>query len=167
MILKILDLLILKNVCQMKTLNALLLDLSVLDQSSSDYFSEFEKILSQIIALKNADSIAPLIASLDDQSPFDELMFSIIHGIESFDNTIYIKALLKKVSVFCETSPRWASIVFMRILNSETARLELVRQLRSAEQPVKISIKLLMEKINARDVRFLAKTTVVIVAATV
>lgn len=150
----------------MKTLDTLLADLKRIDGTcGSTHAADFDNVLAQIATLKTANSIDILVEFLDDKSSYDELMFSIVHLIETFPDDIYISRLLQKTLSFCSHAPRWASIVFMRILNSDSSRIELVRQLRNSDEQTKTAIKNLMQKINGRDVRFLAKTTPVIIAA--
>lgn len=149
----------------MKPLNVLIAELRSIDQSSPTYAADFERILTEIMALKSAEVIVPLLSCLDDRAPYDEVMFSIIHGIETYEDKVYVAHLLQRSEDLCGKAPRWASILFMRVLNAESSRHELVRQLRDKEQGIKLTIKALMEKINARGVQFLAKTAPVIAAA--
>ena len=150
----------------MNTLNSLISDLRAVNKKRGPrYVAEFEQVLEQIMSLGNADSILPLLEFLDDDSSFDELMFSIVHSIEVFNDKVYIAKILKGVSDLYERSPRWASIIFMRILNSENSRLELILQIRNYDQATKMTIRHLMEKINSRGMQFVAKTAPVIKAA--
>jgi hypothetical protein len=150
----------------MKALTDLILELRAVDLSRSDGVVRFESLLADIIAHRNPDAIPLLLPLFDDHAPYNEVMFSIIHGIEVFEDKVYVDQVLRGAVDFCIHSPRWASIVFMRMLNSESTRLALVRELRSANTEVKAAVKTLMEKINARGVQFIPKTTAVIVAAT-
>jgi hypothetical protein len=136
-----------------------------IDPDKSENVSAFEGLLADVVALRTADSIVPLLGLFRDNAQHDELMFSIIHSIEIFDDHAYVTEILRGAPSLCSKSPRWASIIFMRVLNSEPTRLELVRRLREATPDVKIVIKSLIEKINARSVQFLPKTTAVLVAA--
>ena len=130
------------------------------------YVADFEAVLADIAALRDAGCVAELARFFDDAAPFDELMFSIIHTIEIFDDKAYVGGLLSIAPMLCAQAPRWASIVFVRALNSEPTRRELVAQLRGAPTATKSAVRDLMQKINARSPEFLAKTTVVIVATT-
>ncbi len=150
---------------QMKSLHELLSELRAVDQNAPGYAVAFENVLAKIIALRSPNVVLPLLLFFGDQSPYDEVMFSIIHGIEVFEDQTYVEQVLRGAVAFCAKSPRWASIVFMRMLNAEPTRRELIRQLREADPITKAVIKNLMEKINARDVQFIPKTTAVIVAA--
>lgn len=149
----------------MKELNTLIAELNDVEYSDPDYASRFESILTEVVELRNPQVIVPLLEFLDDEAPYDEVMFSIIHGVEIFDDTTYVDQVLLGASDLCTRAPRWASILFMRLLNAESSRHELVRQVRKADAGTKSEIKSLMEKINARGVQFMAKTTPVIVAA--
>ncbi len=149
----------------MKTLRELIKELQTLDPDMPGNAAPFEALLAEVVTLQTPESIVPLLDLFHDNAQHDELMFSIIHGIEVFDDQIYVDQILRGSAALCSKSPRWASIIFMRILNSEPTRLELIRQLRDVEPHVKAPIKALMEKINARSVQFLPKTTAVLVAA--
>lgn len=149
----------------MKSLHELISELRAIDQESPSYAMAFERVLAEIIALRSPEVVLPLLAVFDDRAPYDEVMFSIIHGIEVIEDKAYVEQVLRGAVDFCAKSPRWASIVFMRMLNAEPTRRELIRQLRDADPSTKATIKNLMKKINARGVQFIPKTTAVIVAA--
>lgn len=149
----------------MKSLSELIKNLEDHDPDLPGNIDTFEEILSDIVALRTADSIIPLLGFFRDNARYDELMFSIIHSIEIFDNEIYVNKILRGAISLCKKSPRWASIIFMRIINSESTRNELIRQLRGADPSVKMCIKKLMKEINVRSIQFLPKTAAVLVAA--
>jgi hypothetical protein len=148
----------------MKTLDDLYEELRQIDTRSESFVPRFEQILAEVGAFKDADSIVALSQFFDDESEYDEAMFSMIHLIESFDDVTYIGKLLEATPELCLSKPRWASIIFMRVLNSESTKRELIRQLRMASTDVKQNIRALMEKINARSVKFVEKTTPVLIA---
>jgi hypothetical protein len=64
------------------------------------------------------------------------------------------------------SSPRWGSIVLMRVMNSDETRHELVRQLREASSSIKESVRVMCERINGVSPEFLSKTVPVTLAAT-
>lgn len=105
---------------------------------------------------------------LSDKAEYDEGMFSIIHAVESLDETpygSYVSALLSVFPTLSAASPRWASIVLMRVMNSDASRHELVRQLRDAAAPIKESVRSMCERINEVSPEFLSKTIPVTLAA--
>lgn len=109
-----------------------------------------------------------LLALLSDNAEYDEGMFSIIHAVESLDEPpygSYVSALLSIFPALSAAAPRWASIVLMRVLNSDASRHELVRQLRDAPLPMKETVRSMCERINEVSPEFLSRTVPVIMAA--
>jgi hypothetical protein len=149
----------------MKTLSEMITEIRNVDVDSFNSTPRFERLLSQIISFKSSETIIPLLGLFRDNAKRDELMFSIIHGMENFDDRTYVSQILCGTPALCVQSPRWASIIFMRILNSQKTRMELVRQLPTAEPEIKMAVKALMKQIKARDETFLLKTAVALVAA--
>lgn len=149
-------------------MNALLKLLDVLrnlNEGESIEIKKFEMILNEIANLRSPQAVIPLMRLFRDDAQYDELMFSIIHCIEALDDKNYVNQVLLGVPEILRKSPRWASIIFMRIINSEPTRLELIRQVRDCNSDIKNSVRILMEKINARSLQFLPKTTSIIIAA--
>lgn len=147
------------------SLQKLIKELKAVDHTRGpSYVADFESILARIVELNDPSSIDQLVLFFEDNQQYDEVIFSIVHSIEVFEDQLYVARLLSVASVFCSNSPRWASIVFMRILNSEPTKRELIRQLPSAAEDAKTAIRQLMEKINSRRAEFIAKTTPVIIA---
>ena len=149
----------------MKNLENLIHEMKCLDLGKSDVAISFEEILEKIVATGTPTYIAPLLTLLHDDSVYDEMMFSIIHRIEVFEDKAYVsEILLNSISLY-KTSPRWASIIFMRMLNSESTRLELIKQLRDADSLIKLSVKNLIQEITARSAQFVPKSIEVLRAA--
>lgn len=120
-----------------------------------------DALLSEGVATLTED----LLASLSDKAEYDEGMFSIIHAAESIADTPYVTALLSIFPTLSVSSPRWASIILMRVMNSDPTRHELVRQLREASSPIKESVRYMCERINEVSPEFLSRTVPVTLAA--
>lgn len=138
---------------------------SILAARSDGYVRQFDAELAAFGPLEDADLAASLAVLFDDQEPYDELMFSLIHFIEQLPSEAYITALLAAAPSLATSAPYWATVLLIRILNSEEARLDLVRQLRLAPSSARSAIKSLTEALTQEDPRFLAKATVVLLAA--
>jgi len=103
------------------------------------YVQRAEELLGQILVLDDPGCIAPLLQLFEDDAEYDELMFSIIHTIERFDDPIYVRFVAENLGPFLAASPRWAIILQMRILNSQStlaAYADCVRALPKDEQDV-------------------------------
>ena len=105
--------------------------------------ADFESALEQVVAMEGPDCIAPLVLLLEDDESLDELMFSIVHTIEMFNDDVYVDRILYALPDLITKSPRWAKILHMRILNSEPAKIAYAERYRRGEPD---------EKAAARDV---------------
>lgn len=137
---------------------------AILAARSDGYVFQFDDELAAFGPL-DADLAASLALLFDDNEPHDELMFSLIHFIEQLPSAAYITALLAAAPTLATSAPYWTTVVLIRILNSEETRLDLVRQLRLAPSAARSAIKALTEALTQEDPRFLAKATVVLLAA--
>ncbi|WP_298302992.1 Imm30 family immunity protein [uncultured Erythrobacter sp.] len=127
-----------------------------------------DKHLDALLNRGEATMTEDLLITLSDNAEYDEGMFAIIHVVESLDEGrygSYESAVLSVFPTLMTSSPRWASIVLMRIMNSDASRNELVRQLRNAATPIKESVRAMCERINKVSPEFLSKTVPVSVAS--
>ena len=120
--------------------------------------------LHPIAEARDPRSIKPLLLMLNDESN-DDGMWSIVHAAEQFEDNEYVGGLVEALPFLHIASTRWASILMMRLLNSDATRLVLVRQIREAPIEARNVAASICEGINERDARFLAKTTAVMIAA--
>jgi hypothetical protein len=125
---------------------------------------EIDAAVVPVAAMQDPQSITPLLLMLRETDD-DNGMWSILHAAEKFDHSTYVSSVMAALPEMVSVSPYWASIVIMRLLNSDAARAELVRQLQGSSVAAKDAAKRLCEKINESDVRFMAKTTAVLIAA--
>lgn len=132
--------------------------------SNGDPATAIDAALVPIAATRDARAIRPLLLMLNDDVE-DDGLWSLVHAAEQFDEATYVESFLRALPDLVVASTRWASILMMRTLNNDDTRAELVRQLRDAPDEVRRTATTLCESINERDVRFLAKTTAVLVAA--
>ena len=150
-------------------LNKLISSLKQLEENakSPSYFEDFSYLIAQIGNLKNPDSIPALVQFLNDESEEWDLMYGIIHTIEVFDDDVYIKNILKVSPFLYRNSPEFASIIFVRIINSENCKIELIHQLRKSSLVVRSSVKNIIEEINKENPEFLSKTVPVLIATSI
>ncbi|MDE2430300.1 MAG: hypothetical protein KGM99_16375 [Burkholderiales bacterium] len=137
-------------------------------ETSSQFVSANAKVIDDAITLvaqhHDRRSIGPLLSSLDDGAQEDAGMFSLIHAAENFDDDTYVNELLAILPQLVTKAPKWASIVWMRGLNSENTRNIIVKKLREADLNVKQSAAWLCKKINDRSPLFLSKTIPILLA---
>ena len=83
--------------------------------------TEFENALTEIAAHPDDDNLSAYHLILNDQCEQPEVMFSLIHFLESFDVEKQIAAFIKVVPQLMITAPEWTRIIHNRILNDEVA----------------------------------------------
>lgn len=120
--------------------------------------------LEEILEIGDERVTRDLLLLLTDDAEDDEGMFSIIHAAESTNDSAYVQAMLLAFPELVRSAPRWASIVFMRVLNNSSSQLELVRQLRVSSVSVKELVHDMCRRINDVSPQFLTKTTPVALA---
>ncbi len=125
---------------------------------------EIDAALMPIASEIDSQAIGPLLLMLNDETE-DDAMWSLVHAAEQFDDVTYVQHFLSVFPALVVGSSRWASILTMRLLNSDASRAELARQARTASAETRKALVLTCEGINGRDARFLAKTTTVLLAA--
>ncbi|UGQ27101.1 Imm30 family immunity protein [Acinetobacter calcoaceticus] len=133
-----------------------------------DNFGDVQAIdtaLVEVMIFNDPSVIRPLIRLIDDSAQFDEAIFSIIHSIESFDDDVYISEALKELPYLVHKSPKWADILFMRILNSDSARECMIEKLYLASSEIKSAVLWAVTRINEKSSKFLEKTIAVMIVA--
>lgn len=122
-----------------------------------DFVREFEEVLADVAGRSDPRFIVPLMKYFEDRPPYEELMFSIIHTIEAFDDGAYVRELLQGLPTLRQRSPRWSAILLVRTLNSDSARLALGSQLRSTRPEVQSAVVSMLEEISSRSPKFASK----------
>jgi Immunity protein 30 len=85
----------------------------------------FDEGVSAVVERAGSSAIPKLLFLLNDESSHHEVMFSIVHGVESFDEDLYISELVACTSLLLTKTPYWLSVLYMRILNSDESRAAL------------------------------------------
>ena len=112
------------------------------------FVTNFEKKLEEIYLTEDSKMIGYLIKLLDDKFLHDEIMFSIIHTIESFNDEIYVAEIIKSIPEFVLNSPRWASIIHMRIINSSDTLNAYIEEIKSSSSYDKKVLRLLLTSMS-------------------
>ena len=148
------------------TLNEILSRLSLIEQQRSrmNYTDEFTTTVRMAVSTGDPDSIGALLGFLDDSHSHDEVMYALIHAIETFPTSIYVRQILRHSDTLTSHTPKWASIMFARILNSREHQLELIKQVTDSNEVTKAYVRRLLEAMNVECPELLARTIPVIVA---
>ena len=83
--------------------------------------TDFENALAEIADNPDEQNLSAYHLVLDDQCQQPEVMFSLIHFLESFDIEEQIAAFIKVVPQLMIDAPEWTRIIHDRILNDDSA----------------------------------------------
>lgn len=136
----------------------------VLKNPSDGYVQRFEQTLGQVAALKDPKSIAALLPFFDDNAEYDEMMFSIIHTIEGFDDETYVREILENLASFYAKSPRWALIVHMRIFNSPPTLAAYEQRIKTLTDQQKQPVRHVLNAVRKKNAKFEQACSVLLAA---
>jgi len=88
---------------------------------TEEQVTNFENALAEIAENPDENNLSAYHLILDDQCQQPEVMFSLIHFLESFDMEKQITAFIHVVPQLMITPPEWTRIIHNRILNDESA----------------------------------------------
>ena len=88
---------------------------------TSQEFRIFEQTLETIAKNPNDDDLKELHLILDDNCEHPEVMFGLIHFLESFEMQKQIQAFIAVVPQLMIVAPEWTKIIHYRIINDESA----------------------------------------------
>ena len=87
---------------------------------------KFEQSIGSILEMKDVSHIKILCQGFDDLTDNDEVMFGLIHAIESYDNIVgseaSLKVLVNSIPEMLPHAKEWLKILHKRILNHEPSR---------------------------------------------
>jgi len=88
---------------------------------STEEVNAFENALAELAKNPNSEYLRELHLILDDKCQHEEVMFSLIHFLESFDLREQLQAFMDVVPNLIISAPEWTRIIHSRILNDESA----------------------------------------------
>jgi len=112
----------------------------ILANKSAGYVAEAEACLAEIARIDDPTTISRLLEMLDESAP-DELMFSIVHSVERWDDEVYCRSLLDSVESLWNLAPRWAQILHIRVMNSQSTSNTYFAMLDSAPSSKRLVVR--------------------------
>lgn len=118
---------------------------------------QFEYAIANILNMNEVDHINSLCLGFDDATEHDEVMFGLIHAIESYDRTFGSEEPLKKLS---ESIPsmlpharEWAKTLHKRILNHDPSRRVYAEIISNSNAAIKSIVIQLVNEINDKNTK--------------
>jgi Immunity protein 30 len=89
---------------------------------SPDEVAQFEETLETLAQNPDPADLPSLHLILDDACEQSEVMFSLVHFLESFDVQDQIQAFIQVMPDLVKRAPEWTAILHSRIMNEEIGR---------------------------------------------
>lgn len=121
---------------------------------------EFEDSLSKILDHGDVSVISDLCLVFDDNTEQFEVMFGLVHGIESlYKNNIEegLTFVAKAVPKMINQAKEWVKVLHYRILNHSQVRLAYGRVLSQLDSSIVVTIKNLLIEIKNEDPEMFSK----------
>ncbi|MEB3751166.1 Imm30 family immunity protein [Geobacillus sp. FSL W8-0032] len=116
---------------------------------------QFEQAIVNIVGMKKAEHIKHLCLGFDDSTECDEVMFGLIHAIESYDKVFGAEESLKN---FAESLPSmlphakgWVKILHKRILNDAPSRKAYAKVVSKVDVNVKNLVVQIINEIKEKN----------------
>jgi len=119
--------------------------------------ADFEAGLAEVAAFNDPMCIGPLLELFEDSSPFEELLFSVVHTIEAYADHVYVPELLRATEALLRRSPRWARILYTRVLNAPATRAELASAIWREPGPIRVAVRTVLDDIVRKRPEFVDK----------
>ena len=85
---------------------------------------EFNRALESLVGKHDASLLPDLHLCLDDETKNTEVMFGLVHYLESFSVEAQLRAMLAVLTAFAAGAPWWAKVLHYRILNNDDSRAQ-------------------------------------------
>lgn len=111
----------------------------------------FEDGVYQLAQNKSRSMLTRLVALFDDNCPFEEVMYALVHAVETYPIRIYIEELLEWAARHAEASSGWYLILLRRVLNHREYGDLLLKYIESAYESTPAFFAFLRKKIPGRE----------------
>ncbi|MDI9638252.1 Imm30 family immunity protein [Geitlerinema splendidum] len=117
---------------------------------SPDEIAAFEQALAELAQNPNPDDLPELHLILDDACQQPEVMFSLVHFLESFDLQVQLPAFLQALPDLVKRAAEWTTILHSRMMNDAIAKAAFEEWVRSLDVPEQEQMRQLLSSASAK-----------------
>jgi Immunity protein 30 len=114
----------------------------------------FDNALQALAQSQQDEDLSDLLAVFTDECQHHEVMYGLVHCVESFDMKKYLAALVEAVPSMRIHAPEWTKSLHCHILNDAASRECFKKLYQSASPAAKEAVKAVLLKIQADDTEF-------------
>jgi len=111
----------------------------------------FEQTLEKLAQNPDPADLPSLHLILDDACEQPEVMFSLVHFLESFDVREQVQAFIQVMPDLVKRSAEWTAILHSRTMNDDVARSAFDERVRSMSRQDFLEIQRLLSLVAARQ----------------
>lgn len=119
---------------------------------TNEEIEKFECAIENILSNEDYKDIKYLCTGFDDNTEDDEVMFSLIHAIESYDRiaevTLTLKEFIYSIPNVYSYAKEWIKIMNKRILNDENSLQEYIKIAEKCDDELKSILIELMNEVK-------------------
>lgn len=101
----------------------------------------FEQTLEKLAQNPNPVDLPNLHLILDDVCKHPEVMFSLVHFLESFEVETQVKAFIQVMPTLVKRAAEWTAILHSRIMNDAIARSAFEERVRSMNDQERLEVQ--------------------------
>lgn len=116
-------------------------------------FEQFEQALESLAGDMEDAVIQQIFKVFDDETEQEEVMFSLVHFVESYQLEMYLTQLLESLPDMLDSARNWAIILNKRILNDDGSLKDYAAIASGMPPRVKQSLAFLLEEIKEDNPR--------------
>ncbi|WP_408950297.1 Imm30 family immunity protein [Lysobacter sp. Hz 25] len=104
--------------CTMRPTSEIRRDLLAFGPVEETNVARFDALIAEAYRAEDEALIPVLLGLLDDDCEFHEVIFGVVHAVESFASDRYFAALAQNLATLRQRAPEWCALLHTRILNS-------------------------------------------------
>ncbi len=122
---------------------------------TDENIDNFEKAINALYSENNIENITFFCKAFDDNTDEPPVMFSLIHGIEHYDNVFgkekATSKFLDSIHFMIPKASDWLETMILRILNDEPSRKVLINQISNKDLNIKSIIERVITSLIERN----------------
>lgn len=111
----------------------------------------FDEALNELAKNTHGVDLEKLHLVLDDNCLQQEVMWGLVHVLESFDAREQLQTLLNVIERLIISAPEWAEIIHCRIYNDEATRVLYQEMLETVDLSTRQIVTRILEEITRKD----------------
>ncbi|EOO34104.1 Imm30 family immunity protein [Bacillus mycoides] len=112
---------------------------------------EFDNVLENLADCDDEKLIKDLCIVFEDETQEEEVMFGLVHFIESFEMEKYLTEMPKALPKMVESAKEWAMLLNIRVLNNDLYRSKYAKILIGMNSDIKLTVINLLNEIIFDD----------------